>query len=91
MSVSTRYTLCLGGILDACKVLGAPYVGYSAQYLGEVALARAAKHAGEDLTVLGLGAAAVPRRPLLERSHQRFIDVTYDQIRHDTSSVECYQ
>jgi hypothetical protein len=43
--------------------------------------------------MLGLGAAAMICRALLERPNKGFIDITYDQIRHDACSFldECYQ
>src|SRR5882724_4720104 len=84
-SVSTRYTLRLGRILDARKVLVTPDLGHSGQYLGQVTLPRATQDAGQDLPMLGLCTAPMFCRALLERQDQRCIDLSDDQIGHDSS------
>jgi hypothetical protein len=81
-SVSTKYTPCLGCILDACKVFVVPDVGDRGQHLGQVAPSRATQHTCQDFPMLGLGAAAMICRALLERPNNGFIDITYDQSRH---------
>jgi hypothetical protein len=68
-SVSTRYTLRLGGILDTFEVLVLPYVRNCSQHFCQAPLAGAAQRASQNLSMLAFGTAGMFRRSLLERLH----------------------
>jgi hypothetical protein len=82
-SVSTRYTPSLSAILHANEVGVFPDRRDSTQCFREMPLARTMQGARQDLAMLSFGTAAMGRRAALQRQHERRIDTTYDQVRHD--------
>jgi hypothetical protein len=81
-SVSTRYTPSLSAILHANEVVVFPDPRDCTQCFREMPLARTMQGARQDLAMLGFGTAAMCRRAVLQRLHQRCVDTTYDQVRH---------
>src|SRR5450631_1335746 len=77
-SVSIRYTRRLGRILEAREVRIVPDVRDRCERFRQVSLAWPPQCACQDLPMLGFGTAAMFRRTMLERSHQRLIDAAHD-------------